>query len=63
MSGGQWARVKHQKGPVGGASWEIPRMINSLDLKRKGQVMPEALTTGQTNYPGTRPLSPHRRHI
>ena len=60
---GQWVRVKHQKGPVGGASWEILGMINRLDLKREGQVMPEALTAGQTNYPGTRPLSPCRRHI
>ena len=33
-------------------------MIDSLNLKREGQVAPEAAATGQTNYPGTNPLSP-----
>ena len=58
---GKWGkrvRDKHQRGPVGGASGEIPGTIDSLDLKGEGQVMPEALAAGQANYPGTRPLSP-----
>ena len=59
---GQAGLMGEGQTPEGHSWWSQlrdPQEDRHLDLRRKGQVTPEALAGSQTICPDTRPLSPH----